>query len=502
MNVLALFNIKGGVGKTSTAVNLAFLAAQDGLRTLLWDLDPQGASTYTYRIRARIRSREGDFLHDVDGLEASIKASDYEGLDLLPADRVYRQLDRILDGTADPERTFAKILRRFEKHYDLVLFDCAPNLSLTAECLFACSDALVVPTVPTVLSLRTLAQLMKHTKGLRKRGLEVYPFFSMVDARKSLHRNIVAYAAQERLGFLETSVPYASAVEQMTVRRSPLVQFLPASPAAKAFGQLWTEIRERLQGRATRGPKRSRIRTLLAEVEGKGSVPLSPTNGHMVEELEFKLLVRNEADFEALARTLRGEQGASLPAPDRQVNHFFDSQKRGLSGAGYALRLREEASGAKLTLKGPALRSENGLTSRPECEIAVSPSQAEAILGGAISPLDVLERSRPDDPSVHVARRAVGQEPLRLLGHFVNERRKLGPCPLDNGSQVTFELDRTSFPGELIEYEVELEVESQDVGQARRHLESLFQRAGLPWVPATSKAGRFFERLQLARPDA
>ncbi|MEM8963006.1 MAG: AAA family ATPase, partial [Acidobacteriota bacterium] len=93
MQIVAVTSMKGGVGKTAAAVNLAYVAADEGARTLLWDLDPQGASAFYYRIRPRVRRGAKKLLYGKSELDAHIRATDYIGLDLIPADLSYRKLD-------------------------------------------------------------------------------------------------------------------------------------------------------------------------------------------------------------------------------------------------------------------------------------------------------------------------------------------------------------------------------------------------------------------------
>ena len=98
MKVIATYNIKGGVGKTTAAVNLGYLAAQDGLRTLLWDLDPQAAATYMFRVRPRVKGGGKALIRGTRSLDDAIKGTDFDRLDLLPGDFTYRNMDLLLDG--------------------------------------------------------------------------------------------------------------------------------------------------------------------------------------------------------------------------------------------------------------------------------------------------------------------------------------------------------------------------------------------------------------------
>ena len=98
-SVLATYNIKGGVGKTSAAVNLAYLAARDGHRTLLWDLDPQGASTFLFRVKPKVKGGGAKLVRGKTDAADRIKGTDHERLDLLPA-AVANRLKEVGEATA------------------------------------------------------------------------------------------------------------------------------------------------------------------------------------------------------------------------------------------------------------------------------------------------------------------------------------------------------------------------------------------------------------------
>jgi chromosome partitioning protein len=248
--VLATYNIKGGVGKTSAAVNLAYLAALGGARTLLWDLDPQAASTYLFRIKPKVRGGAGKLVKLKSEVSELIKGTDYERLDLLPADFSYRHMDLALDNFKRPTRRLEKVLAPLADDYDYVFLDCPPSISLVSESVFEAADALLVPIIPATLSARTFAQL----DGLVGRGgedeapgLQVLAFFSMVEVRKSLHRQVMARVrAEHSFHMLGAAVPSADEVEQMGEERMAVASFAPGSRAALAYEALWWDIRRRL----------------------------------------------------------------------------------------------------------------------------------------------------------------------------------------------------------------------------------------------------------------
>ncbi len=242
MTVIACYNIKGGVGKTSTAVNLAYIASRNQLKTLIWDLDPQGASSFYFRIKPKVKGGSKALIagdRDLDGL---IKATDFENLDLLPADFSFRNLDLVLDARKKPTQRLNKLLAPLKKEYDLIFLDCPPNISLLSEAVFTASDILLSPIIPTTLSLRTLEQLKKYLKDNKLKKVRLLPFFSMVDRRKKMHRDIIANLTEEHPDILKTAIPYASDIEKMGLERMPLGAYAEKSRSHQAYDKLWQEI--------------------------------------------------------------------------------------------------------------------------------------------------------------------------------------------------------------------------------------------------------------------
>jgi chromosome partitioning protein len=243
--ILATYNIKGGVGKTSAAVNLSYLAAREGARTLLWDLDPQGGSTYLLRIKAKVRGGGDKLLKRQTDIERMIKGTDHLGLDLLPADFSYRHMDLALDRFKRPTRRLARVLEPLRDEYDCIFLDCPPSISLVSESVFEAADALLVPVIPATLSARTLDQLERLVEG----DTVVLAFFSMVDRRKRLHREVMERLTAERRSVMDVAIPISSVIERMGVERDVVAAFAPRSRAAIAYEELWREVRRRLEHR-------------------------------------------------------------------------------------------------------------------------------------------------------------------------------------------------------------------------------------------------------------
>lgn len=247
MRVIAVFSIKGGVGKTAAAVNLADAAARKGQRVLLWDLDPQGAASFYLRVKPRVKGGFDKLLRRRRGLLSAVRESDHERLDLMPADFSYRYMDLSLDAAGKPRRRLGALLASVAEHYDLALLDCPPSISLASESVFRAAEILVCPVIPTPLSLRAHSQLEGYLAGLGRKAPRLLPFLSMVDRRKSLHRQLAESLPGEHPEFAKTWIPYSTEVEQMGIRRAPLASFAPRSHPRLAFDRLWEEIESRLE---------------------------------------------------------------------------------------------------------------------------------------------------------------------------------------------------------------------------------------------------------------
>jgi len=250
MTTLALYSNKGGVGKTAAAVNLAYLAAQAGLSTLICDLDPQSSTTFYFRVKPKLKRKARGLVTGGKGVDRSIKGTDYENLDLLPADFSHRNLDITFDRLNRRKRRLDMVLEPLREEYDLIVLDCPPTINIVAENVFNAADCLLVPLIPTTLSVRTHEQLLAFLKENGYASDNVCAFFSMVDRRKKMHRDTAIALLGRFDGILRSPIPYLSHVEQMGIYRKPVPAFAPGSPAAQAYQALWTEVyRELLYAR-------------------------------------------------------------------------------------------------------------------------------------------------------------------------------------------------------------------------------------------------------------
>ena len=142
---VALLGVKGGVGKTTTAVNLAGLAAMGGLRTLVWDLDPQGAASFALGIDKKGRSATRHVTRKRPDLSDAVFRTTTPGLDLIPADVSLRTLDLALAERRRPRRKIGDALASIDEHYDAVFIDCPPGVTLANESAMRAAAGLPVP---------------------------------------------------------------------------------------------------------------------------------------------------------------------------------------------------------------------------------------------------------------------------------------------------------------------------------------------------------------------
>lgn len=238
MSTIAVYSLKGGVGKTTLAVNLAWCAATlSSRRTLLWDLDAQGASTFMLAPPAAASVREtahSVFLKDAEAIDL-VRRTAVPRLDIIGADTSLRRLD-VLFHELDRKKRLQKLLAGLRKRYDRILLDCPPGLTETSDQVMRAADLIIVPVIPSPLSERAFAEVMKHLAAKSN----VLPVHSMVDRRRKLHAAALAAHPDWPV------IPMTSVIETMATRREAVGAFAARSASSKAFAQLWQAIERRL----------------------------------------------------------------------------------------------------------------------------------------------------------------------------------------------------------------------------------------------------------------
>ena len=242
MVTIAFYNLKGGVGKTAAAVNCAYLSAADGNKTVLWDLDPQGAASFYLHAKATEKNAGKKlFAGDAD-LKECLVDSTFQNLWVIPADISARNADLILDEHKQSRKKLKSMLNGL-KGIDVVILDCPPGISLLHENVFNAADYILMPNIPTTLSIKSYETVVEYFKENDLDKSKIKCFFSMVDHRKTLHHETINTFYNNKL-FFKNYIPYLSDIEKMGIHRQPLFEFANSSYAAQCYRDLWAEIKK------------------------------------------------------------------------------------------------------------------------------------------------------------------------------------------------------------------------------------------------------------------
>lgn len=243
MFVISLYNLKGGVGKTSSCVNFAYMAAKDGYNTLLWDLDPQGASSFYYKTQPKKKKTTHKILEHGIELEKAIRSTEFYNLDIIPADVTDRKIDLVLDDLKKSKKQLKHLLKQVSSEYDFVFIDSPPAFSLLADNIFHASDMIFMPVIPTTLSVRTYEIVKEYFNDNKIDIDKLMCFFNMADMRKNMHKGVMEELYKDKR-FFEHYIPNLSKVERMGIELAPIEVFAPSSYSNTCYRALWEEMKE------------------------------------------------------------------------------------------------------------------------------------------------------------------------------------------------------------------------------------------------------------------
>jgi len=238
MIVIALYNLKGGVGKTASCVNFSYLAAKEGYKTLLWDIDPQGATSFYFQAKPKVHPGIKKLISKDADLDAVLMETGYENLDIIPADNSAKSFDIMLDEMRGNKNRLKSVLKQFNGEYDFVFIDCPPGFSALSA-----ADIVLMPVIPTTLSVRTYNMVKDYFKEKEIDPAKLMCFFTMTDLRKNMHHEIMEQLFKDKR-FFGNYIPYLSDVEKMGIHKQPIEEFARSGDAARCYRELWTEITE------------------------------------------------------------------------------------------------------------------------------------------------------------------------------------------------------------------------------------------------------------------
>jgi len=245
--IIAIANQKGGVGKTTTSINLSACLAAQGKQVLLIDLDPQGNSTSGLGLEKDQEPSIYEALISGVPAEEVIAPTTYENLDMMPGSIALAGAEVEMVGLLAREQILLHVLEPIQRHYDFILIDCPPSLGLLTLNALTAAQSLIVPIQCEYFALEGLSQLMNTVQQVKKHlnpGLEVEGvLLTMFDMRTNLSNQVVEEVKKFfHSKVYRTVVPRTIRLGEAPSYGQPIIVYSPSSAGAKAYTSLAEEV--------------------------------------------------------------------------------------------------------------------------------------------------------------------------------------------------------------------------------------------------------------------
>jgi len=275
---IAVYNIKGGVGKTTTSVNLACFLAKSGLSVLLWDLDPQGGSSFFFNRQNHNANTHNrlfdryikiyDVIHSTPSYQIDVISNDP-----LFSDQFMTHASRMTALSFGNNDLINITLSEVEDDYDVCILDCSPGRFKLHDNIFNAADLILIPNLPAPLSIYCNNMLMDTMQRDLSLAKKVLSFYNMVQVGKTLHKQ---YLDDRRHAswMLHRYIPFYADIELITLTKESMFHQLKECKATLCYYNLWLEICERMQWQLPE------IKAKVIDIDQEQPSELSPREGY------------------------------------------------------------------------------------------------------------------------------------------------------------------------------------------------------------------------------
>lgn len=235
------------MGKTTSAVNLACMLAKQGLSVLLWDLDPQGGSSFFFNRQNSNDNTHARLFDRYLTIYDVIKPTESYQIDVIAndsyfSDQFLSKASRITALNFTNHEMIAQTLDEVSADYDVCIIDCSPGRFLLHENIFHACQLLLVPNVPAPLSVYCNNMLLQDLQQRPSARHKVLCFYNMVQAQKNLHKYYLNNRSQEAAYMLQSYIPFYAEIESITLKKESIFHQLKEFKTIAYYERLWAEV--------------------------------------------------------------------------------------------------------------------------------------------------------------------------------------------------------------------------------------------------------------------